>query len=116
MGGSVSTPSPEEPLADSPGPAQPRSVCPPNGDPVYSPARAYAPGTMGLVSPPATIPSGKATERASPMRRPMAAPSHRHSSRRGSQAEPPEPSIPGDQPQYHPGEGGGGPAAMVLPQ
>lgn len=73
----MTAPCPAEPPADPPGPAQLRHVSPPRGDSAHSPARAYPPGIMGLVTPPATMPSGKATARASPMRRPMAAPGHR---------------------------------------
>ena len=63
---------------------------------------------MGLVTPPATMPSGKATERASPRKRPMAAPGHRLSVRMGARLTCfPEPSPPGDQSQHHTGEAGG---------
>lgn len=88
IGRLMTSPCPAELLADSPGPAQTPDVCPSGGNPVYSPARAYPPGMMGLVTPPATMPSGKATERASPMRRPMAAPGRRFRVRAGSQADP----------------------------
>lgn len=60
--------------------------CLPSRALTYSPARAYPPGMMGLVIPPATMPSGKMKERVSPKRRPMAAPGHRLRVR-GSQAD-----------------------------